>query len=132
MQKITLEFNNSISDHIMFFLGNISQNLIKINNETKVKVNNKLKQNSDLENDYFKSDKHQIAYQILNYKANIFDDALGITRRHRVDKELANSWMKEKQKIFHTDKNIGKKDGINYQEISNIINDIYGELVGSK
>jgi tRNA A37 N6-isopentenylltransferase MiaA len=132
MQKITLEFNNSIYDHIMFFLGNIPQNLLNINNETKVKVNNNLKQNSNFENNYFKSDKHQMAYQLLNYKANIFNDELGITRKHRVDKKLANNWMKEKQKIFHPDKNMEEKDGINYKEISDMINDIYGELVGSK
>ena len=132
MQKMTLEFNNSIYEHIMFFLGNIPQNLLNINNETKVKTNKSFKQNTESVNNYFKSDKHQMAYQLLNYQANVFSDDLGITRRHRIDKKLANTWMKKKQNIFHPDKNIGKEDGINYQDVSNAINNIYGEMVGSK
>lgn len=81
---------------------------------------------------YFKSEKHKQAFMLINYSSGLFNDELGITRRHRVDKKLAKEWLSKKQKLFHPDKNLHENDGIDYKAVSDSINNIYGEMVGSK
>ena len=40
MKMITLEVNNSIYDYIMFFLGSIPSNLLKIRQDFQLKIQN--------------------------------------------------------------------------------------------
>lgn len=81
---------------------------------------------------YFKSERHMIAFFLSNYESNIFNEALGITRRHFVDKKLAKKWMIEMQNEYHPDKNINIKSDIDFAKISDGINKAYAEMVGQK
>ncbi|RLA73567.1 MAG: hypothetical protein DRG78_22305 [Epsilonproteobacteria bacterium] len=48
MHKITLEINNSIYEHIMFFLENLPKNLVNIKQEIGAKTKKTTKQSSIL------------------------------------------------------------------------------------
>jgi hypothetical protein len=48
MHKITLEINNSIYEHIMFFLENLPKNLVNIKQEIGAKTKKPTKQSSIL------------------------------------------------------------------------------------
>ena len=46
MYKVTLEINNSIYEHIMFFLENLPKNLVNIKQEVQSKTDNPKKESS--------------------------------------------------------------------------------------
>ncbi|GBC62613.1 hypothetical protein DENIS_3585 [Desulfonema ishimotonii] len=78
---------------------------------------------------YFKSEKHKLAFMILKHQGNIFDEDLGIKKKHYVDKDAAKEWKKKYQAIFHPDKNIND-DSIEYNEVMQKINKIFNRMVG--
>lgn len=81
---------------------------------------------------YFKSQRHKIAFLLSKYESNAFNEELGITRRHFVDKELAKKWMWEMQSKFHPDLNKDIKSDVDFTRVSAGINKAYGEMVGRK
>lgn len=85
-----------------------------------------------LKDGYFKSERHKLAYLLSKYESGAFNDELGITRRHFVDKKLAKAWMGEMQAKFHPDKNQDIKSDIDFTKVSEGINRAYGEMVGRK
>jgi hypothetical protein len=85
-----------------------------------------------LSDGYFKSERHKIAFLLSKYESGAFNEELGITRRHFVDKTLAKRWMTEMQGKFHPDKNHDIKSDIDFTKISEGINKAYGEMVGRK
>ena len=58
MQKVTLEINNSIYDHIMFFLESVPKNLVHIKKEIQSK--------SDNNKPYFNSAKKELPSGFLH------------------------------------------------------------------
>lgn len=80
----------------------------------------------------FKSERHKLVFMLSKYESGAFNEELGITRRHFVDKTLAKTWMGEMQKKFHPDKNQDIKNDIDFTEVSKGINKAYGEMVGRK
>ncbi|MGE8705362.1 MAG: hypothetical protein ACN6O5_22000 [Achromobacter sp.] len=80
----------------------------------------------------FKSERHKLAYLLSKYESGCFNQELGITRRHFLDKELAKKWLMRMQGIFHPDKNIDIKSDLDFEKISEGINRAYGEMVGRK
>jgi hypothetical protein len=85
-----------------------------------------------LEPGYFKSDRHKIAFLLSKYESNAFNEELGITRRHFVDKKVAKAWMTKMQHKFHPDKNKDITYDIDFTKISDGINKAYTEMVGQK
>lgn len=85
-----------------------------------------------LEKGYFKSERHKKAFLLSKYETGAFNDELGITRRHFVDKKLAKEWMSKQQAEFHPDKNQDIKSDIDFDKVSEGINKAYGEMVGRK
>lgn len=81
---------------------------------------------------YFKSQRHKIAFLLSKYESNAFNEELGITRRHFVDKDLAKKWMGEMQSKFHPDRNQDIESDLDFTKISEGINRAYGEMVGRK
>ncbi|HCE2406268.1 TPA: hypothetical protein NG317_004551 [Vibrio parahaemolyticus] len=79
--------------------------------------------------DFFKSEKHKLAFMLLNKDGTIFDDELGIKKKHYIDKNAAKEWKKKYSLLFHPDKN--KIEGsINYDDVMHKINKIYSRMVG--
>ncbi|EGQ7683784.1 hypothetical protein IZS58_004738 [Vibrio parahaemolyticus] len=85
-----------------------------------------------LEDGYFKSDRHKNAYLLTKYETGAFNEELGITRRHFKDKKLAKEWMSIMQATFHPDKNKDIQGDIDFTKVSEGINRAYGEMVGRK
>lgn len=66
---------------------------------------------------------------ILNNQKGIFDEELGIKKKHYIDAVAAKEWKKEYQAIFHPDKNTNDKT-IDYDEVMQKINKIYNRMSG--
>ena len=75
---------------------------------------------------FFISEEHRIAFMLLHYNKQ-FNDVLGITQRHYVDKETAKDWRNKYVKMFHTDYGIKFPQ---QEEIVSAINMIYKRMVG--
>jgi hypothetical protein len=80
----------------------------------------------------FKSQRHKLAFLLSKYDSGAFNEELGITRRHFVDKNLAKTWLVKMQKEFHPDKNKDINKDIDFNKVSEGINRAYGEMVGKK
>lgn len=78
---------------------------------------------------YFKSTKHKLGFMLLNHQGNIFDEELGIKKKHYLNKEAAKEWMRKYQSIFNCDKNIND-ESMDYNEITKKINKIFSQMVG--
>ena len=81
------------------------------------------------EDTFFKSEKHKLAFMIINHQGAIFDKELGIKKKHYLDKKAANEWKRKYQIIFHPDKNIDD-ESLDYEMIMQKINKIYSQMVG--
>ncbi|UYM18233.1 hypothetical protein [Endozoicomonas euniceicola] len=86
---------------------------------------------SSLKNEdaFFKSEKHKLAFMIINHQGTFFDKELGIKKKHYLDKKMANEWKKKYQSIFHPDKNIDD-NLLDYEMIMQKINKIYSRMLG--
>jgi len=78
--------------------------------------------------EYFISEKHRLAFFILKNEKNAFDDELGITRKHYLDKELAKEWRNKMLNKFHPDKDI--ENLFENNEITQKINKMYKRMTG--
>lgn len=78
--------------------------------------------------EYFISEKHRLAFFILKNEKNAFDDELGITRRHYLDKELAKEWRNKMLNKFHPDKDL--ENIFENNEITQKINKMYKRMTG--
>lgn len=88
---------------------------------------NKLKKESvEYNGKFFISEEHKIAFMLLYYNKQ-FNDELGITQRHYVDRDKAKEWRNKYIKIFHTD--LGTRFE-QQEEIVSSINTIYKRMVG--
>lgn len=81
------------------------------------------------EDAFFKSEKHKLAFMILNHQGTIFDEELDIKKKHYLDKKTADEWKRKHQSIFHPDKNIDD-DSLDYEVIMQKINKIHSRMVG--
>ncbi|WP_434034835.1 hypothetical protein [Cupriavidus sp. a3] len=79
--------------------------------------------------EHFISDKHELAFYITNHEAHHFDEALGITRKHYVDKVLAKEWRDKLAAKFHPDRD-NESNFKENEEVTEIINRIYKRMVG--
>lgn len=84
----------------------------------------------DNEDVFFKSEKHKLAFMIINHQGTIFDKELGIKKKHYLDKKTASAWKGEYQSLFHPDKNIGD-NSLDYEMIMQKINKIHSRMVGN-
>lgn len=81
------------------------------------------------EDKYFKSEKHKIGFMLLKHEGSVFDEELGIKKKHYINKEAAKEWKQKYQSIYHPDKNVGDSS-IDYEEVMSKINKIYNRMVG--
>ncbi|MBO2693170.1 hypothetical protein I6M59_15705 [Shewanella algae] len=84
---------------------------------------------SSSEDKYFKSEKHKIGFMLLKHEGSVFDEELGIKKKHYLNKEVAKEWKQKYQSIYHPDKNVGDSS-IDYAEVTSKINKIYNRMVG--
>lgn len=78
---------------------------------------------------YFISEKRKLAFFIKKHDKGIFDQELGIKKKHYMDKDAAKEWRTKFIKEFHPDKNQGDSS-LDYDEITSCINKIYNRMVG--
>lgn len=81
------------------------------------------------EDKYFKSEKHKISFMLLKHEGSVFDEELGIKKKHYINKEAAKEWKQKYQSIYHPDKNVDDCS-IDYMEVMSKINKIYNRMVG--
>lgn len=96
-----------------------------------VKVVNSYKKSAEYcsKDGYFVSEKRKLAFLLKRHEKGIFDEELGIKKRHYLDKAAAKEWKTKLAKEFHPDKNHGDVS-LNYDEITSCINKIYRRMVG--
>jgi hypothetical protein len=66
---------------------------------------------------------------LLTHTGSLFDEELGIKRKHYINTKLAKEWKNKKTLIFHPDKNIDD-DSIDYLKVMKNINKIYCRMIG--
>lgn len=81
------------------------------------------------ENEFFISEKHRLAFLLLKHEGNIFDEELGISKKHYIDNEVAKEWRNGLAKIFHPDKDLDS-DFKENESVMNKITVIYNRMVG--
>ncbi len=84
---------------------------------------------SELKNKYFINDKKRLAFLLINHQKGIFDDELGIKKKHYIDRKAAKEWKIKLLKELHSDKN-QEDSSLDYDEVSSYINKIYNRMVG--
>lgn len=84
---------------------------------------------SDIKDQFFITEKKKIAFFIKNNEKGIFDDQLGIKKKHYLDKNAAKEWKAKLASEYHPDKNPGDQS-LNYDEIYSCINKMYNRMVG--
>ena len=82
-----------------------------------------------LSDEFFITKKKKIAFLLKNNEKGVFDEELGIKRKHYVDEKAAKEWRSKLITEFHPDKN-QIDTSLNYNEIVNCINKIYKRMVG--
>jgi len=78
---------------------------------------------------YFITEKRKLAFLLKKHEKGIFDEELGIKKKHYIDKNAAKEWRIKFSKDFHPDKNQGDVT-LDFDEISQCINKIYNRMVG--
>lgn len=78
---------------------------------------------------YFISEKAKLAFLLKRHVKGIFDEELGIKKKHYIDKEAAKEWKSKLAIKFHPDKNQGNIS-LDYDEVTACINKIYNQMVG--
>lgn len=78
---------------------------------------------------FFLNEKARIAFFLTRNKLGVFDEELGIKRKHYIDKSAAKEWRAKLSSQFHPDKNLDDLS-IDYVEIMSCINKIYSRMVG--
>jgi hypothetical protein len=79
---------------------------------------------------FFISERHKLVFLLTKHKKGIFDEELGIKKKHYIDNSVAKEWKNKYIKMFHPDKNIDDKM-FNYGEVTQCINKIYNRMVGN-
>lgn len=82
-----------------------------------------------LRNKFFINDKKKLEFLLKNYQKGIFDEELGIKKKHYIDKKAAKEWKIKVIKELHPDKNVNDLS-LDYDEITSYINKIYNRMVG--
>lgn len=78
---------------------------------------------------FFLTKKTRIAFLLTHNQLGVFDDELGIKRKHYIDKNAAKEWRARLASQFHPDKNQGDSS-MDYDEILSCINKMYNRMVG--
>tara|TARA_Y100000588_G_C14222334_1_gene911580 strand:+ start:374 stop:1378 length:1005 start_codon:yes stop_codon:yes gene_type:complete len=82
-----------------------------------------------LRNKFFINDKKKLEFLLRNHQKGIFDEELGIKKKHYIDKKAAKEWKIKILKELHPDKN--KNDtSLDFDEVTANINKIYNRMVG--
>lgn len=83
----------------------------------------------DLSEKFFINDKKKIAFFLKKNEKGIFDEELGIKKKHYLDSVVAREWRARMAREFHPDKN-QDDTSLNYDEIQSCINKIYARMIG--
>jgi hypothetical protein len=78
---------------------------------------------------FFLTDKSKKAFLLTHNETSVFDEELGIKRKHYIDKDIAKEWRAKFANEFHPDKNQGDTL-MDYDQILSCINKIYNRMVG--
>lgn len=79
--------------------------------------------------EFFLNKKTRTAFLLMHNQLGVFDDELGIKRKHYIDKNAARQWRARLASQFHPDKN-QDDSSMNYDEVISCINKIYNRMVG--
>ena len=85
--------------------------------------------NENSADEFFLSKKVRTAFLLTHNQLGVFDDELGIKRKHYIDRNAAKQWRLRLASQFHPDKN-QDDSSMNYDEIISCINKIYNRMVG--
>ncbi|QPP31188.1 hypothetical protein I6A80_003645 [Pseudomonas aeruginosa] len=85
--------------------------------------------NRDVADQYFLTHRARIAFLLTHNQLGVFDEELGIKRKHYIDKNVAKAWRAKFASQFHPDKNQGDSS-MDYDEILSCINKTYKRMVG--
>jgi hypothetical protein len=83
----------------------------------------------DLDEIFFRTEKTKLAFLLKKHVKGVFDEELGIKKKHYIDKTAAKEWKTKLLKEFHPDKNL-KNESLDFDEITQCINKIYNRMVG--
>ena len=89
----------------------------------------KVKINKNLSDQFFLTKKSKKAFLLTHNQMGIFDEDLGIKRKHYIDKDVAKDWRARLLREFHPDKNQGDSS-MDYDQILSSINKMYNRMVG--
>ncbi|WP_175948379.1 hypothetical protein [Burkholderia pyrrocinia] len=78
---------------------------------------------------FFVTDKSKKAFLLTHNQTGVFDEELGIKRKHYIDKDVAKEWRARLAGEFHPDKNLGDTS-LDYDQILSCINKMYNRMVG--
>lgn len=84
---------------------------------------------SSLKNRFFISEKKELAFFLQNNIKGVFDEQLGIKRKHYIDKKVAQEWRAKLSSQFHPDRN-NDDESFDFEEITAHINKMYNRMVG--
>lgn len=79
--------------------------------------------------EFFLNKKIRTAFLLTHNQLGVFDDELGIKRKHYIDRNAAKQWRARLASQFHPDKN-QDDSSMNYDEVISCINKIYNRMVG--
>lgn len=106
--------------------------LLKINNSKDLlKIVDSYRKTAEFysKDKYFITEKRKLAFLLKKHEKGIFDEELGIKKKHYLDKAAAKEWKKKLAKDFHPDNNLGDTS-LDFDEITQCINKIYSRMVG--
>ncbi|MGF6150524.1 hypothetical protein [Pseudomonas fluorescens] len=83
----------------------------------------------NLADQFFLTKKAKKAFLLTHNQMGVFDDELGIKRKHYIDKDVAKEWRAKLASEFHPDKNQGDTS-MDYDQILSCINKMYNRMVG--
>lgn len=89
----------------------------------------KIVQHQTQVNQFFLTNKSKKAFLLTHNQTGVFDEELGIKRKHYIDKDVAKEWRTRLASEFHPDKNQGDTS-MDYDQILSCINKIYNRMVG--
>lgn len=85
--------------------------------------------NRNIEDEFFLNKKARTAFLLIHNQLGVFDNELGIKRKHYIDKNAAKQWKARLASQFHPDKNLDDLS-IDYNEVISCINKTYNRMVG--
>lgn len=132
-QRYSLEDEEDLAGAYIIVIGTLScsqngKKYIKLASIDHIDII-KAKFESPTAGNFFLTEKFKKAFLLTHNQKGVFDDELGIKRKHYIDKDLAKEWRARFISEFHPDRNQGDSS-MDYDEILSYINKIYSRMVG--